>query len=170
MDLLAAGYGSDSENDNEIAHEEVVPKPAAVIASRRQVPEDSDDDTAESSDKSIDSAELRAAEAAARLKDFGEVATSGRSSQQQLVQEGSRQQQQKQQAAKSLLPSALDVLDQVKSPGYGLAGHGCPGGTCLFIPVATKYTPDPAQAAAPHSPCPRPCMGSLTFGFPARGS
>ncbi|GLI59034.1 hypothetical protein VaNZ11_000860, partial [Volvox africanus] len=82
----------------------------------RQAPEDSDDGTAESSDESIDSAELRAAEAAARLKDFGEIATSGGSSQQQLVQEGSRQQQQKQQAVKSLLPSALDVLDQVEGP------------------------------------------------------
>ncbi|GIL97758.1 hypothetical protein Vretimale_3320 [Volvox reticuliferus] len=114
MDLLAAGYGSDSEKDNEVAREEVVPKPAAVIASRRQTSEVSDDDTAESSDESIDSAELRAAEAAARLKDFGEVAISGRSFQQQLVQGGSRQR--KQQAVKSLLPSALDVLDQVEGP------------------------------------------------------
>ncbi|EFJ50709.1 hypothetical protein VOLCADRAFT_88506 [Volvox carteri f. nagariensis] len=112
MDLLAAGYGSDSGNDEDATRtEEPVPKPAAHTAPRNEPADDSGDDSAESSDESLDSAELRAAQAAARLRDFGETATSGRQRQQQP-----QQHPQATTATRSALPSALDVLDQVEGP------------------------------------------------------
>ncbi|KAG2500810.1 hypothetical protein HYH03_001572 [Edaphochlamys debaryana] len=101
MDLLAAGYGSgsDDEQQNVGAAAKTSPvagKPQAVPRPPRRV--DSDSDSAESSEESVDSATLRAAEAAARLRDYGEPAVTSKA------------------APKSLLPSALDLLDSVEGP------------------------------------------------------
>ncbi|GFR44863.1 hypothetical protein Agub_g6206 [Astrephomene gubernaculifera] len=99
MDLLAAGYGSGTDEENEDEQQ------AGPVAARHRGPREySDDDSVDSSDESVDSAELRAAEAAARVRDYGETATSGRQPQPQA------------QAVRPLLPSALDVLDQVEGP------------------------------------------------------
>ncbi|GLC43860.1 hypothetical protein PLESTF_001406500 [Pleodorina starrii] len=112
MDLLAAGYGSDSDDGGDIREEGAVPELKAASIKPAGY---SDDDSDESSDESVDSAELRAAEAAARLRDFGETATSGRQAGQQL-QGGPTGLRQKHPPATSMLPSALDVLDRVEGP------------------------------------------------------
>ncbi|KAG2445934.1 hypothetical protein HXX76_000537 [Chlamydomonas incerta] len=101
MDILAAEYSS---SDDEQAQEQAPAGGSRRGGAPARHAAASDSDT-ESSDESVDSAALRAAEAAARLRDYGEggaTATSGRTS----------------AAAnkRSLLPSALDVLDAVEGP------------------------------------------------------
>ncbi|KAG2452498.1 hypothetical protein HYH02_002737 [Chlamydomonas schloesseri] len=113
MDILAAYSSSDDEQEPKGQIAPAGAQKASGRPAQRQrrggaAPArhaaDSDSET-DSSDESVDSAALRAAEAAARLRDYGEngaTATSGRTG-------GAAQK-------RSLLPSALDVLDAVEGP------------------------------------------------------